>query len=88
MAQNANTSTGTIATEGSGALLTYDLYKIVAPRNGTSPFIALQYSSGNFLVLQSDGTWIKRSLSDLSSNNSVVSLQCASHTHTIKGTFK
>lgn len=88
VAQNANASAGTITTEGSTTTASTNLYKIVVPHNGARSYIALEYDNGNYLVLQSDGTWAKKTYGDLTSSAGLNNITCSSHTHIIKGTFK
>jgi len=88
VAQNASTSGGTIATENSNVSLDNTFYEIYTPRSGGRSQIALQYESGLFLVLQTDGSWVKKDIDELQMSGNLGKLTCASHSHIIRGTFK
>lgn len=88
VAQNASTSAGTIQTETASSHESSNCYRTYIPRTGGRTQIALEYQSGQFLVLQTDGSWVKKDIDELSMNGSVSTLTIASHSHLIKGSFK
>ena len=88
VAQNASTSAGTIQTETASSQESSNCYRTYIPRTGGHTQIALEYQSGQFLVLQTDGNWVKKDIDELSMNGSVSTLTIASHSHFIKGSFK
>lgn len=89
MAQNQNTTAGTITTEYSKNLIVDSPFYSVTPMDGSDEMACIHYSKDNYLILTAQGSWEKLTAEDIRSYyGDFHSIDVGSHTHTIKGTFK
>ena len=89
VAQNQNTTAGTITTEYSKNLIVDSPFYSVTPMDGSDEMACIHYSKDNYLILTAQGSWEKLTAEDIRSYyGDFHSIDVGSHTHTIKGTFK
>lgn len=89
MAQNQNTTAGTITTEYSKNLIVDSPFYSVTATDGSGEMACIHYSGDNYLILNAQGSWEKMTSENIRQYyGDVHSLNIGSHTHIIKGAFK
>ena len=89
MAQNQNTTAGTVTTDNSKYLNVNSPFYSITATDGSSETPCIHYSENNYLILNTSGTWEKVTAEQIRQYyGEIHSLNIGMHTHTIKGTFK
>lgn len=89
MAQNQNTTAGTITTDYNQSINLSGPYYYAEADDGSGYTPCINYSGNNYLILNKQGSWEKMTAADIRQYyGDIHSLTVGSHVHTIKGTFK